>query len=79
MDCFVHDRTPAVGLCSVCQKAVRCECVGHDDPRLVCRTCLEQRAIVGFEYRSQVAIGEWSLVHVYMGADPMGRAVSCVV
>ena len=44
MNCFVHDRSAAVGLCSVCQKALCRACVGSDTPRLVCRTCTQQRA-----------------------------------
>jgi hypothetical protein len=69
MNCFVHDRTAAVGVCAVCQKAVCHECVGREIPRLVCQTCLQRRAIVGFEYRSRRAIGGWPLVHVCTGVD----------
>jgi hypothetical protein len=70
VNCFVHDRTPAVGLCTVCQKAVCRDCVGRDTPRLICRSCLDGRPILGFEYRSSRAIGTWPLVHVCMGVDP---------
>jgi len=71
MNCFVHDRAPAVGLCSVCQKAVCRVCVGRDAPRLVCTTCAAQPAILGFEYRSAATIGGWPLVHVCAGVDPV--------
>ena len=71
MNCFVHDRAAAVGICSVCHKAVCRECVGGDVPRLVCRTCVGRRTIVGFEYRSAVSIAGWPLVHVCLGADPV--------
>lgn len=71
MNCFIHDRSPAVGVCSVCQKAVCRDCIARDTPRLACRTCLEQRAVLGFEYRSAAAIGSWPLVHVCMGVDPL--------
>jgi hypothetical protein len=71
VNCFVHDRSAAVGLCSVCQKALCRECVGSDTPRLVCRTCTQQRAVLGFEYRSSIAIGGWPLVHVCAGIDPV--------
>jgi len=71
VNCFIHDRTAAVGICSVCQKAVCRQCVGRDSPRLVCRTCVEQRAILGFEYRSPITIAGWPLVHVCMGVDPI--------
>jgi hypothetical protein len=70
MNCFVHARTPAVGLCSVCQKAVCRDCVGRDVPRVVCRTCVEQRSVMGYEYRSAITIGGWPLVHVCAGVDP---------
>lgn len=36
MNCFLHERTAAVGLCAVCQKAVCRDCVGRDAPRVVC-------------------------------------------
>ena len=71
MNCFVHERAAAVGLCAVCQKAVCRECVGRDVPRVTCRTCVERRAIVGYEYRSPLAIGDWPLLHVCAGFDPV--------
>ncbi len=71
MNCFNHDRAAAVGLCSVCQKAVCRECVDRDTPRLVCRTCIQQRAVLGFEYRSGVTIGGWPLIHICAGVDPV--------
>ena len=51
MNCYVHQRVPAVGLCVSCQKALCPDCVGADTPRLVCRTCLTRGATFGFEYR----------------------------
>jgi hypothetical protein len=69
MNCYVHDHSAAVGLCAACQKAVCRECVGVDSPRLVCRACLERRAVLGFEYRSSAAIGSWPLVHICSGVD----------
>ena len=71
MNCFVHERTAAVGLCAVCQKAVCRDCVGRDTPRVICRSCIEQRAIVGYEYRSSIALGGWPLIHVCAGFDPV--------
>ncbi len=71
MNCFVHDRVPAVGLCSACQKAVCRECVGLDMPRVVCLTCMQQRRVLGFEYRSPLTIGSWPLVHICLGVDPI--------
>jgi hypothetical protein len=71
MNCFVHDRSAAVGLCSLCQKAVCRECIGRDSPRLLCSTCIQQRAIIGFEYRSSACLAGWPLIHVCMGADPV--------
>jgi hypothetical protein len=71
MNCFVHERVAAVGLCAVCQKAVCRDCVGRDTPRVICRTCIERRATVGYEYRSSLAIGGWPLLHVCAGFDPV--------
>ncbi len=70
MNCFIHDRAAAVGLCAACQKAVCHECVGREAPRLVCRACLQARAVLGFEYRSRASIGGWPLIHVCAGLDP---------
>ena len=70
MNCYTHGRSPAVGLCVVCQKAVCRECVGSAAPRVVCRTCLQQRSIFGYEYRSRMSIGGWPLVHICTGIDP---------
>lgn len=56
-------------MCVVCQKAVCRECVGRDAPRVVCRTCLHQRSIHGFEYRSGARIGSWPLIHICTGVD----------
>jgi len=70
MNCYVHDRVPAVGLCAVCQRAVCRDCVGRDSPRIVCRECLTRQSVVGFEYRSAARIGSWPLVHVCGGIDP---------
>ena len=67
MNCFTHSRTPAVGMCVVCQKGVCHECVARQSPRLVCRTCSTAAAPVGFgwsgwygygyEYKSSMTIG----------------------
>jgi hypothetical protein len=69
MNCFVHDRVPAIGLCAACQKALCRQCVGLETPRLVCSTCVTERAVLGFEYTSVAAIGSWPLVHICMGVD----------
>jgi hypothetical protein len=70
MNCFVHDRSPAVGLCVMCQRAVCHECVGRESPRLVCRTCIGRGAVLGYEYRSGATLGGWPLVHICTGVDP---------
>jgi hypothetical protein len=70
MNCYVHDRAPAVGVCAACGRAVCRECVGRDAPRLVCRACLQRAPIFGYEYRSAARIGTWPLVHICMGIDP---------
>jgi hypothetical protein len=71
VNCYIHPQTAAVGLCALCQKAVCRQCVGADSPRVVCRSCLEQRTIVGFEYRSSMDVGGWPLIHVCLGMDPL--------
>ena len=70
MNCYVHDRVPAVGLCASCQKAGCRECIGREAPRLVCRTCSENRIVMGFEYRSAATVGSWPLLHICAGIDP---------
>jgi hypothetical protein len=70
MNCFVHDRVAAVGICAGCQKAVCHQCVARDAPRLVCQTCSRQQTILGFEYRSPIVIGGWPLIHICAGVDP---------
>lgn len=71
MNCYIHDRSAALGLCCVCQKAVCRECVGRDAPRLVCRSCMQPGTVWGFEYRSAAAIGSWPLLHICTGLDPV--------
>jgi hypothetical protein len=71
LNCYVHNHTPAVGICCVCQKAVCRECVGRDTPRLACKTCVEQSRVLGFEYRSAAAVGSLPFVHVCLGIDPI--------
>src|SRR6478752_775239 len=72
MNCYVHEGRAAVGICAVCQKAVCRECVGRDEPRLVCRSCVQSgRMVGGVEYRSPVTIGSWPLVHICLGIDPV--------
>jgi hypothetical protein len=73
MNCFTHARNAAVGLCAVCQKAVCHECVGRENPQLVCKTRVERGALVGYEYRSKTTIGGWPLVHVAAGIDAVTR------
>ncbi len=72
MNCYTHTSIPAVGICAICQKAICRDCVGRDAPRLACRTCIERGSLLyGFEYKSPVAIGEWPLVHICTGIDPI--------
>jgi hypothetical protein len=71
VNCFNHDRVPAVGICAVCQKAVCHQCVGTDSPRIVCNHCLETPTVMGFEYRSAIAVGSWPLIHICAGIDPV--------
>ena len=59
MNCFLHDRSPAVGLCASCQKAVCRECVGRGAPRVICRACMQGPNIMGFEYRSTFISVDW--------------------
>ena len=57
-------------MCTLCQRAVCHECVGRDSPWLVCRTCVQTQAVLGFEYKSRTSIGGWPLVHICIGVDP---------
>jgi len=80
MNCFTHPGTAAVGLCVVCQRGVCRDCVAPA-PRVVCRTCAAAGPNVasgwyggyawGFEYASAIRIGDWPLVHVCSGVDPV--------
>lgn len=79
MNCYMHNTRPAVGICSICQKALCHECVGRDAPRLVCRTCAARPVVgyaypygypYGYEYKSSMSIGGWPLVHLCSGVDP---------
>ena len=70
MNCFIHDRAAAIGMCVVCQRGMCRECVGRDSPRLVCRTCFQQRVVFGFEYRSTATLAGLPLIHVCTGIDP---------
>jgi hypothetical protein len=72
MNCYTHTSTAAVGICAICQKAICRDCVGRDSPRLACRTCIERGTLIyGFEYKSPLTTGEWPLVHICMGIDPI--------
>jgi hypothetical protein len=38
---------------------------------VVCRTCTQERRVLGYEYRSPIAIGNWPLIHICAGVDPV--------
>lgn len=82
MNCFAHEGRAAVGVCTVCGKAICRACVGRDAPRLVCTSRIGRVAApawgwsgVGYslmyEYRSPISIAGWPLVHLCFGADPV--------
>jgi len=71
MNCFTHDRSAAVGICCVCQKAICRQCIAFEKPRLVCQDCAQRRFVMGFDYRSSIAIGGWPLIHISAGIDPV--------
>lgn len=71
MNCYVHEGASAVGLCTVCQKALCRQCVAQESPRMICRLCIDRGTMYGFEYRSAASIGSWPLIHVCSGIDPV--------
>jgi len=81
MNCFTHPATAAVGMCCVCQRGVCRDCVAAATPRVVCRTCAAAGPGMpsgwyggygwGFEYASSQRIGDWPIVHVCSGVDPI--------
>jgi hypothetical protein len=71
MNCFVHDRVPAVGMCAVCQKAVCRDCIEHETPRLVCRTCASGSSVLGWEYKSAATFAGLPFVHICTGVNPV--------
>jgi hypothetical protein len=81
MNCFIQNGRAAVGVCTLCGKAVCRECVARDAPRLICATCAARGAMpgygwygaygYGYEYKSSISIGAWPLIHVCAGVDPV--------
>jgi hypothetical protein len=69
LNCFTHDRVAAVGICSICQKAICRQCVGREAPRLACGWCIERGGVIRFDYASSLTLGSWPLVHICMGMD----------
>ncbi len=69
MNCFTHQKTPAIGLCAACQKAICGDCVGRESPRLICRSCEASNATLGFEYKSSATLWGWPLIHICAGVD----------
>lgn len=45
------------------------DCIGAEKPRIICRECTGGGAVIGFEYKSEKAFGNWPLVHVCSGID----------
>lgn len=70
MECYVHPGTEAAGVCGVCQRAICRSCVAVETPRLVCSAC-STRGIIGFEYKTEAAIGPWPILHICFGTDPV--------
>ena len=81
VNCFSHGVKAAVGLCSLCQKGVCRECVGHGHPEARLRRLPANGGNLpgtggdgtayGFEYKSATIIAGWPLVHVCSGFDPV--------
>jgi len=42
LKCYFHPKKDAVGLCSVCYKAICKDCVGDDTPELICKNCMRK-------------------------------------
>ena len=70
MHCYMHPGTDAAGVCASCGRGMCRDCVAVDTPRLVCRACIT-RPVYGFEYRSEISFGDFPLVHVCTGMDPV--------
>lgn len=71
MHCFRHDGVAAIGVCASCQKAMCRQCVGRETPRLICHACVDRPPIIGYEYRSELMVGNLPLIHLCGGLDPV--------
>ena len=81
MNCFMHSRNAAVGMCAFCQKGVCHECIAKETPRIVCRACAARGNMLrygwsgwygyGYEYTSSTTIAGWPLIHMCAGIDPV--------
>jgi len=72
MQCYNHGGAEAIGVCGVCGRAICRDCVLTDAPRLVCRTCANT-TLYGYEYKSELSIGNLPFVHICTGVDPVTR------
>ena len=72
MQCYIHGGTEAVGVCAVCGRAICRDCVLTDAPRLVCRACADT-TLYGYEYTSDLSVGNLPFVHICTGIDPVTR------
>lgn len=62
MKCYFHHDKDAVGICSVCLRAVCKDCVGTDDPKIICKKCFDKikkgKLKIEYPFEYPVSVGK---------------------